>query len=180
MLEIMIVIAVAGMVMAISVPFVQRTLRRDAVYTAVKVVDEACRNARALAIFGNRPTEVVIHPQDKSFSVQPSSSFHAPPALPPLRDAADPMSGDPSEVRAPRAPGTHGLKPFSGTLAEEVTIELLDVNFREYRDAEETRVVFHPNGTADEFTIVLRIGTSAWRKLTLDIVTGIPSLEIIR
>ena len=53
MLEIMIVIAVAGLVMATSIPFVQHTVRRDAVYTAVKVVDEACRNARALAIFNN-------------------------------------------------------------------------------------------------------------------------------
>lgn len=174
MLEIMIVVAMAGLVMAVSVPFVQRTIRRDAVYTAVKVVEDACRNARALAIFNNATTEIVIHPLDKTFSVQ-TASGHGASAPPPLRD-----SGNPDGSPARRGPANHGLKPFSGTLAEDVIIEILDVNFREYRDAEETRVAFHPNGTADEFTVVLRIGSSAWRKLTLDIVTGIPSLQVIR
>lgn len=165
MLEVMIVVAMAGLVMAVSIPFVQRSVRHDAVYTAVKVVEDACRNARALAIFNNAPAELVIHPQEKSFNVQPGT----------VRSALPPKDED-----APRSPANHGLKPFSGRLAEDVTIELLDVNFAEHREAEEAVVRFQPNGTADEFTIFLRIGPTAARKISLDIVTGLPALEVIR
>ncbi len=165
MLEIMIVIAVAGLVMATSIPFVQHTVRRDAVYTAVKVVDEACRNARALAIFNNTTTELVIHPHEKSFSVRPGTS----------RGGPIPRVGN-----EPRPPSNHSIKPYSGHFADDVTIDLLDVNFIEHRDAEEATVRFQPNGTADEFTIFFRIGTIAARKITLDIVTGLPALEVIR
>ena len=73
-----------------------------------------------------------------------------------------------------------GERELSFTRDDDVTIELLDVNFSEHRDAEEAKVRFQPNGTADEFTIVFRIGATAVRKVTLDIVTGLPSIEVIR
>ena len=165
MLEIMIVIAMAALVMVVSIPFVQRTVRQDAVYTAVKVVEDACRNARALAIFNNAPADLVINPQEKSFAVRPGLA----------RASLPPRDGD-----APKPAPKHSLKPYSGAFAEEVTIELLDVNFTELRDSEEATVRFHPNGTADEFTIFFRIGATAARKISLDIVTGLPALEVIR
>lgn len=165
MLEIMIVVAMAALVMSISIPFVQRTVRQDAVYTAVKVVEDACRNARALAIFNNAPADLVINPQEKSFSVRPGAA----------RASLPPRDGE-NRKAAPK----HNLQPYSGAFAEEVTIELLDVNFTELRDSEEATVRFQPNGTADEFTIFFRIGATAARKITLDIVTGLPALEVIR
>lgn len=176
LLEVMIVVGMAAMVMAISIPFVQRSIRRDAIYQAVHVVEDACHNARSLAIFHNATSELVIRPQDKAFTVRPGSNPHRPPARAP--DDTEDTDGPPP----PKSSGFGGLasKPYSGTLSEDTAIELLDVNFVPYRDEDEARVRFHPNGTSDEFTIVLRVGTSAWRKISLDIVTGLPVLEVIR
>lgn len=169
----MIVVGMAALVMAVSVPFVQRTIRRDAVYQAVHVVLDACRNARTLAILRNAPMELIIRPKDREFSVRPGA---AAVSLPPRVQAS---GGDWDS--APTAPPAGArAAPYSGTLGEDVSIELLDVNFTEFKDAEETKVRFHPNGTSDEFTIVLRIGASAWRKISLEIVTGIPTLEVMR
>jgi hypothetical protein len=173
----MIVVGMAGLVMAISIPFVQRTIRRDAVYQAVRVVEDACHSARAVAIFNNAPCDLVIRPHEKAFRVQPAA---AAPRLP-SREGEGELEAPAAEEPPERGRiGGRAAKPFSGALGEDVAIELLDVNFIEYRDEEETRVRFHPNGTSDEFTIVMRIGASAWRKITLDLVTGLPTLEVIR
>ncbi|MCC7376649.1 MAG: prepilin-type N-terminal cleavage/methylation domain-containing protein [Verrucomicrobiales bacterium] len=171
LLEVMIVIGIAAMVMAIGIPFVQRTIRRDAVYQAVHIVEEACRNARATAIFKNATTEVVIHPKDKSFGVQAGRNATGSP--PPTRSNGEPGADKTSFLG-------HAPKPFSGQLADDVAIEFLDVNFTDFKNEEEARIQFRPNGTSDEFTIVLRIGSLAWRKITLEVVTGLPTLEIIR
>ena len=74
LLEIMIVIGMAALVLAISIPFVERTIRQDAVQRAVKVVEEGCLNARATAILNNSMAELVIGLEDKAFSVRASSS----------------------------------------------------------------------------------------------------------
>lgn len=174
LLEIMIVVGIAGLIMTISIPFVQRTIRQDAVYKAVKTIEDACHNARAMAIFSNASSEMIIHPRDKSVSVTAASPSAAAP-LGPSRT----RDGEPDEV-GPRRPVPVSIKPFSGHLEDSVSIELLDVNFNEFKHEEEARVRFHPNGTSDEFTIVMRIGTSAWRKITLDLVTGLPALEVMR
>jgi Tfp pilus assembly protein FimT len=173
LLEVMIVIGMAALVMTISIPFVQRTIRRDAVYQAVHTVEEACRNARSLAIFNNATTELIIRPHEKDFSVRPGQAVRSI-----ARPSIDPETGEERPVSV--GFGKQAAKPFHGTLGEDVVIEMLDVNFVEHRDDEEARVRFHPNGTTDEFTIVLRIGATAWRKITLDIVTGLPTLEVIR
>lgn len=172
LLEVMIVVGMAALVMAISIPFVQRTMRRDAVFQAVRLVEDACRHARTLAILNNAGAEMILHPEERSLSVRATTAF-APVAPPPENDFSQ-------EPPPPTPSSRFGLKPFSGTLGEDVTIELLDVNFTEFKDASEARVRFHPNGTSDEFTIVLRIGPTAWRKVSLEIVTGLPIIEVIR
>lgn len=174
LLEVMIVVGMAGLVMAISIPFVQRTIHRDAVYQAVKTLDDACRNARALAILNNTYADLVIRPLDRAFDVRPGTVSSGLSAKTRASENVD------RDGRPLPAPSAKALKPFSGELAEDVTIELLDVNFVEHKNDEETHVRFQPNGTADEFTIVVRIGTTAWRKLTIDIVTGLPFVEVMR
>ncbi len=193
LLEVMIVVGIAALILAISVPFVQRTFKRDAVYKAVHVVEDAIMNARSTAIFNNSATDLIIRPEDRSFSVQ--ANVAPPPASSLMNQGMNPdwdaVEGDP-DGRGPvsgqgqgqrgkaRDFSRHAPKPFSGSLEEDVTIELLDVNFQEYRDREEARVRFHPNGTSDEFTIVMKIGATAVRKITLDVVTSLPTLETLR
>ena len=170
LLEIMVVVGIAALVMTISIPFVQRTIRRDSVVQAIRTVEDACHSARAMAIFGNGAADLVISMAEGTFRVQPSSST-----------APSPLGGmgtDP-ETGAPRPAGPQP-KPFQGSLGEDAVIELLAVNFVEAHAEDEAHVRFHPNGTSDEFTMVVRVGTKAWRKFTLDIMTGLPKTEIIR
>lgn len=183
LLEVMIVVGMAAMVMAISIPFVKKTMHRDAVYQAVHVVEDACRNARTMAILNNATTDLVIAPRERTFSVQPG---HSSLTMPRRTSASGPsdLAGALADPDVP-APPRRGLtanapKPFFGTLDESVSIELLDVNFTEMKDEEMAHVRFHPNGTCDEFTIVLRVGSTAWRKISLEVVTAIPRLEIMR
>jgi hypothetical protein len=67
---------------------------------------------------------------------------------------------------------------FSARLSSELVIELLDVNFLPLKNADEARVRFYPNGTSDEFTIVVQHG-GQWRKISLDIVTGLAELQVL-
>lgn len=175
LLEVMIVVGIAVLIMVISIPFVQRTFKRDAVYRAVKVVEDACHNARATAIFNNSATDLIIRPKDRSFQVQ-AGTPRASATEPDLRTEGVERDGR----AAVRNFAKHAPKPFNESLEEDVVLELLDVNFTEYKDEEEARVRFHPNGTSDEFTIVMRIGTTSRRKITLDIVTGLPTMEALR
>jgi prepilin-type N-terminal cleavage/methylation domain-containing protein len=61
----------------------------------------------------------------------------------------------------------------SARFPDDTMIEMLDVNLWEYKDAEEARVHFYPNGTSDEMTLILRSGENEWRKISLDVTTGL-------
>jgi type II secretion system protein H len=54
------------------------------------------------------------------------------------------------------------------------SIEMLDVNLREYKDADVAKVRFFPNGTSDELTLVLRSDKNEWRTIKLEITTALP------
>jgi regulation of enolase protein 1 (concanavalin A-like superfamily) len=54
------------------------------------------------------------------------------------------------------------------------------VNFVDLKSAPDVRVKFHPNGTSDEFTIVIRSSDEQWRKISLEVTTGLARMEAIR
>jgi prepilin-type N-terminal cleavage/methylation domain-containing protein len=73
-------------------------------------------------------------------------------------------------------PGTYAQKQ----LPNDIAIDILGVNFIQYERADEARVCFFPNGTSDEFTIVLHSLGGVYRKIFLDTVTALPDIENIR
>ncbi len=60
---------------------------------------------------------------------------------------------------------------------ENCTIEMLDVNLHEYKDADTATVRFFPNGTSDEMTLVLRSDKNEYETITLEVTTGLASLK---
>ena len=52
-------------------------------------------------------------------------------------------------------------------LPNDVGIDILGVNFIQFEQADDARVCFFPNGTSDEFTIVLHSSGGAYRKIYL-------------
>lgn len=75
------------------------------------------------------------------------------------------------------ATGGYGAWAHSAKI-ENCTIEMLDVNLKEYKDADSVRVRFFPNGTSDEMTLVLRSDKNEWRTISLEITTGIASMSM--
>jgi hypothetical protein len=67
----------------------------------------------------------------------------------------------------------------STRFADSITLDMLDINLLEYRDADEARVRFFQNGTSDEMTLILHSGDQ-YRKITLEVTTGLASMEVIR
>jgi prepilin-type N-terminal cleavage/methylation domain-containing protein len=140
LIEVMVVVAIMGLIMAMGVPSIVRSMRKEGMRKAVSDVVEACSEARAAAILSGAKADLVIHPLE----------------------------------------GTISAGNFSATFPENVWIEIMGVNFVELQEAEEARVHFYPNGTADEFTIVLVSEQQEARQINLNIVTGLADVEVLR
>ena len=169
LLETMIVLAIIAMIMAMGVPSLVHSMHKDALRQGISDVIEACTTARAQAIITGVPTELRFaaggHSINVAMGTAPASSEHAP--------------GLPDQPAAP-PPVAHGPL-FSAQLSAQLVIEMLDVNFQEKKEEPEARVRFFPNGTSDEFTVVLHAPEShQYRKITLDIITGLADVEVIR
>ena len=86
-------------------------------------------------------------------------------------------SDAPTSDSKPSASGASSLN--SAQFADSITLDMLDINLLEYKDADEARVRFFPNGTSDEMTLILHSGDQ-YRKITLEVTTGLASLEVMR
>jgi prepilin-type N-terminal cleavage/methylation domain-containing protein len=153
LIEIMVVVGIIGMIMAMGIPSLYRLLHREGFRKDVEDVVEVCDNARARAILQGITAEVIFHPQDGRCELE----------------------GGGGSMR-PHAPGSTGN---SADFGKEARIEMLDINLREYRDAQEARVRFYPNGTSDEMTLILRSDRNEYRKISLEITTGLASVESV-
>jgi prepilin-type N-terminal cleavage/methylation domain-containing protein len=140
LIEIMVVVALIGIIMAMGIPSIVRSIRKEGMRKATSDLVEACNDARATAILSGTTSDMVIRPQD----------------------------------------GTISGGKFTATLPENVWIEILGVNFVELQEAEEARVHFYPNGTSDEFTIVLKSDDDKAQKISLEIVTGLADVETLK
>jgi prepilin-type N-terminal cleavage/methylation domain-containing protein len=152
LIEIMIVIMILGLVLTVGIPSFFHGMNRESMRKTVAEVVEICSHTRAQAILSGSMKELVIRPGDGTLSIGGA------PAAPPGDD--NPANG----VRIP----------------ERIRMEMVDVNFQEYKELEEARVRFYPNGTSDEFTLVLESDKQEFRKITLDVVTGLAEVEVIR
>ncbi|MDB6057084.1 MAG: hypothetical protein JWO95_928 [Verrucomicrobiales bacterium] len=141
LIEIMIVVAIMGMVLAMGMPSIVKTLRKEGMRKAVDDVMDACKAARSEAILKQKTSDVVFHPADGTVS----------------------------------APGFQ-----AATFPKNVEIQILGVNFVQYEKADEAKIHFFPNGTSDEFTIVLQDDQFQTRQISLDVMTGLPDVEAIR
>lgn len=161
LIEIMMVVGVLGLVAMWGLPAIYRVSRQETIREAVNDIVEVCSHARAQAILQGRTVELVFRPQERRVSVGGASAGI---------DADNPslIGGVPGTTRA------------SAQWSDRVMLEMLDVNFVEYKDAEEARVRFFPNGTCDELTIILRSDRNEYRKISLEVTTGLAEVEVMR
>ena len=166
LIEIMVVVGIMAIIMGMTVPFAYRALKKEGMSQAVSEVVEVCSHARARAIMGGSPTFVVFNPQNRTFRVEGGNA------------GTNSTTSAPEESIRPDVqatlPSNSGL---SGQFSEHVMIEMLDVNLSEYKDKEEARIRFNPNGTCDEFTLILQSDKNEWRKISLEVTTSLASVE---
>ncbi|TSA41123.1 MAG: prepilin-type N-terminal cleavage/methylation domain-containing protein [Verrucomicrobiales bacterium] len=161
LIEIMIVVAIMGMIVAMSVPSIYQITKKEGMRRAISDLKDVCSNARAQAIFSGKPVSVRFYPSERRFEV---SSGDAPAPI-------DPLTG---ETKASPSPGPAPGTGLSGIIPEDITLEMLDVNMFERKDSERAvEVRFSEMGTSDEMTIILRDAENKYRRLTLEPTTGL-------
>jgi prepilin-type N-terminal cleavage/methylation domain-containing protein len=69
LIEIMMVVAILGLTLAMGIPSFVRTIKREGMGKVERDLVQACQEARRAAIINNQPTDLVIRPLDRTFSV---------------------------------------------------------------------------------------------------------------
>ena len=165
LIELMIVIGIMGIVMTMGMPMVFKLWHKAPMIKAVRDVTEVLSRARARAILQNTVAEVTFQPRARTMQVGGAAS--------PARPAASAFDDPGAAAVSPPPPPASGL---SATLDSSISIEMLDVNLTEYKDADVAKVRFFPNGTCDELTLILHSDKGEWYKITLEITTGLATV----
>jgi prepilin-type N-terminal cleavage/methylation domain-containing protein len=169
LLEIMMVVAIIGLMMTMSVPAILRTMHQEPLRKAVNDVLNICNHARAQAILHGVTTTVVFHPQSGDITLAGIATTNSPDGFAPP-DA-------PTDATTAAAPNASALN--STKFDDSITIDMLDVNLSECKDASEALVRFFPDGTSDEMTLIIH-SRDEYRKITLEVTTGRASMEAIQ
>jgi type II secretion system protein H len=148
LIEVMIVVAIMGLIAAMGVPSILQTFRKDGMRKAISDVEDVCGEARTRAILQNQSTAVVFYPQERRFEVE---------------GAAGGVNASSGRV-------------VSATLPTGIEIAMLDIDVQDCGAAESARVFFYPNGTSSEMTLVLH-SSDDWRKITLEFSTGLATVS---
>jgi len=148
LIEIMIVVAIMGLIAAMGVPSILQSFRKDGMRKAVSDVMDVCAEARTQAILQNQKTAVVFYPPERRFAVESATG----------------------------GKNTSAGGVTSATLPAGVEFAMVDINLQDYGASDWARVFFYPNGTSDEMTVVLH-SSDDWRKITLEFSTGLASVS---
>lgn len=194
LVEIMVVVGIIAIVMTIAVPFMRTAFDSPrGMGGAVKILQEAASNARALAILRQTTTELVIHPREGSIEVSMSGGGGDRGGGIDFVDGSrvhmesKNVSGEDWRM-ADRKTGSGGSgggsgggrserDPFKGRLPKGIQVEGLGVNGEDWTEDEVAKVRFYPNGTCDEMSIVLISDTNERRNVWLEVVTGYAEIE---
>jgi prepilin-type N-terminal cleavage/methylation domain-containing protein len=147
LIEIMVVIAIIGLVAAMGMPSIIKSVQKEGMRKALSDVQDVCFTARQRAIITKQKTAVVIHPAEGTFSVEGAA-----------------------------AGSSNQGKTVSATLPDSIKFALLDIFRQDYLESDWARIFFYPDGTCDESVIVL-MGRGESEKITLDYATGTPMVS---
>lgn len=172
LIEIMIAVAIIGVVVGIGVPSMFRMMKKEGMRAAASDLLEVCHRARAAAILSGSTVQLQILPKTGEFKVVSGGSSAPEPAP----SADNPLAPQPPDG-APPAKVASPTPEFSIQLAGDIAIVLVDVNFLDVTEADDVRVRFFPGGTSDEMTVVVHSAGNEWRKISLEVTTALAQME---
>lgn len=169
LIELMIVIGIMAVVMAISVPSFYRTIERDSIRRATQDVLDIFQRARTRAIVSGRPVQLVIQPKTQVLMVMP---LEEPEGLTledyVLQEVENALRAD----VAGEETGSRGKDTMR--LSDRMRILFIGVNFvADLQESDMVPVRFYPNGTSDEFTMVIVSDSNESRVFQLDVPTAL-------
>jgi len=180
LLEILVVVAIMGIVFSISIPFVNTAITGNkGINGGMRMIQEACSDARALAILKQSTAVFTIH-SDGTINVSAGGASG--------RGRASSPDVEGNEWRAPEqstgvvGPGGGGrvemkLK-YPAKLPEGVGVEAVLANGMDATELEKAEVRFYPDGTCDEFNVILKYPeTGERRQVWLEITTSLADIE---
>lgn len=180
LLEILVVVAIMGIVFSISIPFMNTAITGNrGINGAMRMVQEACSDARALAILKQSTAVFSIH-SDGSIDVRAGGSSGRGRAGSP--DVAGNEWRAPEQSSGVVGPGGGGrvemkLK-YPAKLPEGVGVEAILANGMDATELEKAEVRFYPDGTCDEFNVILIYPeTGERRQVWLEITTSLADIE---
>jgi type II secretion system protein H len=150
LIEIMIVVAIIGLIASMGVPSILQTFRKEGMRKAVSDIMDLCGDARTQAIISGQPAQIDFYPADRRMELAGTASGEESPATP-----------------------VKSAKPV--TLPADVDIAMLDIDMIDCGGQQKASVKFNPNGTSDELTLVLHSGDE-WQKITLEYCTALASV----
>ena len=153
LIEIMLIIGLMTIVLAMGAPSFYQALKKEPMRKVLTGLQDAARDARSQAILQGKTVALVIRPQDRKYSVE---------------------GGGSSKESLPPGAVT------SGDFPDSIGIEMVEVNLLSFLNLPEAHVRFFPNGTCDEFTMVVRSSEGEWKKITLESTTGIYTVGEVR
>jgi type II secretion system protein H len=77
LMEVMIVVAIIGLLAAIGLPSILSAMQKKGMRKALSDLTEVCRTARANAIIHNRTEAVIFHPFTRSFGSESGAAEHS-------------------------------------------------------------------------------------------------------
>jgi prepilin-type N-terminal cleavage/methylation domain-containing protein len=165
LIELMVVVAIMGIILSAGIPSLYRLMQKEGMRKVSSDVMEVCGRARAQAILRGTPVDIVFHPLQRRLDIGAAPT-------------AQPVEGEgQAEFGVAEKPAVIPGQGQSAVIPDDFGIEMLDINLSEYRESEWARVRFFPNGTSDEMTLVLRSPKNEWKKITLEVTTGLASLD---
>ena len=167
LIEMMVVVTIIGLTLAMAIPAL-REVRRSPIAQATKDFLDACREARSRAILRDQPMQLVIRDGGGELAVE-----SAPDGVMGATNGVSAIVFDPSFP-------TEGVRPhWVRHLHDDVAFRENFVNGRNFLDANATAVRFYPNGTCDQFEAKIQWLRRESRRLSLEVLTGLPTVEDI-
>jgi len=167
LIELLVAAAIAGLLMMTAIPFA-RDVRKTPLVRAVNSMVEACRQARLKSILLDHPMQVVIYDNGGAIGVERVPQRGRINPSPYETGFEDSETGMVSTAKA---------AIFEAHIDDEVAFRQLLVNGRDLMAEAAIAIRFYPNGTSDAFAAELQWLRHDARRITVDIMTGQPTVE---